>query len=95
MLLFRLLFTYHCMSLPAYHLPYLMNESLQTDNLNVSGTDRANGGVSPLSLIAQEDIERINVLKDTDATAIYGSRGANGVVLITPKKGKQAKQWSI
>jgi TonB-linked SusC/RagA family outer membrane protein len=62
-----------------------------TDNLNAYGTEGANGGVSPFSLIAPEDIERIDILKDADATAIYGSRGANGVVLITTKKGKQGK----
>lgn len=43
---------------------------------------------SPLSFINPNDIESIDVLKDADATAIYGSRGANGVVLITTKKGK-------
>lgn len=41
-----------------------------------------------LSLINPLDIESVNVLKDADATAIYGSRGANGVILITTKKGK-------
>jgi TonB-linked SusC/RagA family outer membrane protein len=41
-----------------------------------------------LSLINPLDIESINVLKDADATSIYGSRGANGVILITTKKGK-------
>lgn len=41
-----------------------------------------------LSLINPLDIESINVLKDADATAIYGSRAANGVILITTKKGK-------
>jgi TonB-linked SusC/RagA family outer membrane protein len=46
------------------------------------------GGLSPLSSINPADIESIEVLKDADATAIYGSRGANGVVLITTKKGK-------
>lgn len=46
------------------------------------------GGVSPLNAIDPSTIERIEVLKDADATAIYGSRGANGVVLITTKKGK-------
>src|SRR5690606_640222 len=44
--------------------------------------------VSPLNAINTTDIESIEVLKDADATAIYGSRGANGVVLITTKKGK-------
>ncbi len=49
------------------------------------------GGVSPLSLINAADIERIEVLKDVSATAIYGSRGANGVVMITTKKGQRGK----
>ncbi len=48
----------------------------------------ANGNQSPLSSINPADIERIDVLKDADATAIYGSRAANGVLLITTKKGK-------
>jgi TonB-linked SusC/RagA family outer membrane protein len=46
---------------------------------------------SPLNGINPNDIESIEVLKDADATAIYGSRGANGVVLITTKKGKGGK----
>ncbi|WP_159451743.1 SusC/RagA family TonB-linked outer membrane protein [Pedobacter africanus] len=46
---------------------------------------------SPLSSINPADIESIEVLKDADATAIYGSRGANGVILITTKKGKTGK----
>lgn len=44
--------------------------------------------INPLSTINPSDIESIDVLKDASATAIYGSRGANGVVLITTKKGK-------
>jgi len=44
-----------------------------------------------LSFINPQDIESINVLKDADATAIYGSRAANGVILITTKKGKTGK----
>ncbi|WP_298152202.1 SusC/RagA family TonB-linked outer membrane protein [Flavobacterium sp.] len=46
---------------------------------------------NPLNSINPNDIESIEVLKDADATAIYGSRGANGVVLITTKKGKAGK----
>lgn len=46
---------------------------------------------SPLNNLNPGDIESIEVLKDADATAIYGSRGANGVVLITTKKGKAGK----
>ena len=44
--------------------------------------------LDPLSFINPGDIERIEVLKDVSATAIYGSRGANGVVIITTKKGR-------
>ncbi|OMQ11509.1 SusC/RagA family TonB-linked outer membrane protein [[Flexibacter] sp. ATCC 35103] len=46
---------------------------------------------SPLNGINPDNIESIEVLKDADATSIYGSRGANGVVLITTKKGKKGK----
>lgn len=49
------------------------------------------GNTSPLNNINPSDIESLEVLKDADATAIYGSRGANGVVLITTKKGKKGK----
>ncbi|MEP7081172.1 MAG: SusC/RagA family TonB-linked outer membrane protein, partial [Ginsengibacter sp.] len=48
----------------------------------------ANGLQNPLSSINPNDIDRVSVLKDADATAIYGSRGANGVILITTKSGK-------
>lgn len=56
-----------------------------------SGTGFSNtsaGGLSPFNLLNPNDIESIDVLKDADATAIYGSRGANGVILITTKKGR-------
>jgi TonB-linked SusC/RagA family outer membrane protein len=49
------------------------------------------GQNSPLNSINPNDVASIEVLKDADATAIYGSRGANGVVLITTKKGKEGK----
>jgi TonB-linked SusC/RagA family outer membrane protein len=51
-------------------------------------TSISSGGLSPLNTINPADIESIEVLKDADATAIYGSRAANGVILITTKKGK-------
>lgn len=50
-----------------------------------------NQSTSPLSFINPNDIEKIEVLKDASATAIYGSRGANGVVIITTKKGKKGE----
>ncbi len=61
------------------------------DNLNLLGSaiaGNALGGLSPFSTLSPGDIESIEVLKDADATAIYGSRGASGVILITTKKGK-------
>lgn len=51
----------------------------------------SDGGLSPLNTINPSDIESIEVLKDADATAIYGSRGANGVILITTKRAKTEK----
>jgi TonB-linked SusC/RagA family outer membrane protein len=65
---------------------YNDNSSLQT------GIGRSyQGGLNALSLINPSDIESIEVLKDASATAIYGSRGANGVVLITTKGGEGRK----
>jgi len=49
------------------------------------------GGQSPFFSINPQDIESITVLKDADATAIYGSRGANGVIIITTKNGQAGK----
>ena len=46
------------------------------------------GGKNPLSTINQNNIESVTVLKDASATAIYGSRASNGVIIITTKKGK-------
>jgi len=46
-------------------------------------------GVDPLSIINPNDIESIEVLKDAASAAIYGSRGANGVILVTTKRGKE------
>lgn len=48
-----------------------------------------NADINPLNAISPNDIESFEILKDADATAIYGSRGANGVVLITTKRGKK------
>ncbi|RDI14611.1 TonB-linked SusC/RagA family outer membrane protein [Flavobacterium sp. AG291] len=61
----------------------------------ISGNDFSSSGgagnnaVSPLSMINPNDIQSIDILKDASATAIYGSRGANGVIIITTKSGKK------
>ena len=62
---------------------------IPSQSLNSNVLRLPNG--SPLSFLNPNIIESIEVLKDADATAIYGSRGANGVVLITTKKGKMGK----
>jgi TonB-dependent starch-binding outer membrane protein SusC len=66
-----------------------------TSGRPISGNDfSSNGGsgnnaVSPLSTINPNDVESIDILKDASATAIYGSRGANGVIIITTKSGRK------
>jgi len=63
---------------------------LYNDNNNTrTGAGNFDGGLNPLSSINSSDIESIEVLKDVSATAIYGSRGANGVIIITTKKGNK------
>ena len=73
-------------------------------SIRIRGTNSINSGNEPLfvvdgfpgagdlNTINPSDIESIEILKDASSTAIYGSRGANGVVLITTKKGKTGKQ---
>jgi len=73
------------------------NPLFVVDGVPLSGSESASGqndlgrgsstAKNPLNFINPNDIERIDILKDASATAIYGSRGANGVVLITTKKG--------
>ena len=62
-----------------------------SSSLNSPAISGGIAGGNPLSAINPNDIESIEVLKDADATSIYGSRGANGVVLITTKRGKNGK----
>ena len=64
--------------------------------IGIGGNNTANIATNrsprnPLNSINPNDIERIEILKDASATAIYGSRGANGVVLITTKRGDEGK----
>ncbi|MFT4071244.1 MAG: TonB-dependent receptor [Dysgonamonadaceae bacterium] len=60
-------------------------------NSTQAGVSGIDGSLNPLSSINPADIESIEVLKDVSAKAIYGSRGANGVVIVTTKKGKRGK----
>ena len=60
-------------------------------NSSISAGVATGAGTDPLSSINPGDIESVTVLKDASATAIYGSRGANGVVIVTTKQGKAGK----
>ncbi|HET7456886.1 MAG TPA: TonB-dependent receptor [Gemmatimonadaceae bacterium] len=62
-----------------------------TSTLEVQGSS----GISPLAAINPNDIESIDVLKDASAAAIYGARAANGVILITTKRGRTSGQPQI
>jgi TonB-dependent SusC/RagA subfamily outer membrane receptor len=59
---------------------------------NGTGLGAIESGLNPLATINPNDIESVEVLKDVSATAIYGSRGANGVIIITTKKGKAGQK---
>lgn len=59
--------------------------------LGISGTIIPNANINPLNFLDPSSVESVEVLKDADATAIYGSRGANGVILISTKMGKSGK----
>lgn len=72
-------------SLNASNDPLIVIDGVPVDNGSISGAP------SPLSLINPNDIESFVVLKDASAAAIYGSRGANGVILITTKRGAAGK----
>lgn len=77
-------------SLNASNDPLIVIDGLAMDNNSTKGMN------NPLSLVNPNDIESFTVLKDASATAIYGSRGSNGVIIITTKKGRknQAPQLS-
>jgi len=68
--------------------PYVSQMLNTTSNNILGGSGGSGGSGNPLSYINPSDIESIDILKDADATAIYGSRAANGAILITTKRGK-------
>ena len=76
-------------SLNASNDPLIVIDGLAMDNNGVKGL------ANPLSMVNPADIETFTVLKDASATAIYGSRGSNGVIIITTKKGKSGQKPSI
>ena len=77
-------------SLNASNDPLIVIDGVPMDNNKVGNT-----GSNLLSTINPQDIESFNVLKDASATAIYGSRGSNGVIIITTKKGHKGQKPEI
>ncbi|MCY1721562.1 TonB-dependent receptor [Prolixibacteraceae bacterium Z1-6] len=68
----------------------LDNADITPNGGTAAGINEA-GNKNPIAFLNPEDIESIDILKDASSTAIYGARGANGVVLITTKKGKKGE----
>ena len=76
-------------SLNASNDPLIVIDGMAMDNQGVKGAPNALGMVNP------NDIESFTVLKDASATAIYGSRGSNGVIIITTKKGRKGMKPQV
>ncbi|NNC94381.1 MAG: TonB-dependent receptor [Chitinophagales bacterium] len=76
-------------SLNASNDPLIVIDGVPLDNDGIDGAGNA------LSLVNPDDIDNISVLKDASAAAIYGSRAANGVIIITTKKGKAIDEKKV
>lgn len=76
-------------SLNASNDPLIVIDGVPVDNQVIAGAG------NPLSLVNPQDIETFTVLKDASATAIYGSRASNGVILITTKKGVDGEKMRV
>ena len=76
-------------SLSASNAPLIIIDGVPVDNTGIAGAS------NPLSLINPNDIESITVLKDASATAIYGVRASNGVILVTTKRGVQGDTFHV
>ena len=76
-------------SLAASNDPLIVIDGMPMDNKGTMGVN------NPLSLVNPNDIESFTVLKDASATAIYGSRGSNGVIIITTKKGRSGQKPQV
>ncbi len=83
-------------SLNASNDPLIVIDGMPMDvSTNPDGSPKISGSSNPLAMINPNDIESMNILKDASATAIYGSRASNGVILITTKKGEKGQKMNI
>lgn len=71
--------------------PLYVIDGVPVNNSSASIFEYAQGGMSPLSTLNSNDIENITVIKDAGAAALYGSRAANGVIVITTKSGRAGR----
>lgn len=71
--------------------PLYVLDGVPVQSGNMSPNDMNTGGLGILNTLNPADIENITILKDAASSSLYGARGANGVVLITTKKGKEGK----
>ena len=76
-------------SLFASNDPLIVIDGVPVDNTGTAGS------ANPLNFLNPNDIESFNILKDASATAIYGSRASNGVIIITTKKGKAGDKFNL
>jgi len=70
---------------------YIIDGQYIFQDLNGVGEGTTSNSINPLATLNPDDVASIEILKDAAATAIYGSRGANGVILITTKQGKRGQ----
>lgn len=78
-------------SLSASNAPLFVLDGVPVESGDMSNDEMNGGGMGILSTINPSDIESITVLKDAASASLYGARGANGVILVTTKKGKKGK----
>jgi TonB-dependent starch-binding outer membrane protein SusC len=78
-------------SLSASNNPLIVIDGFPVDNIPATGAGSLAGVPNVLASLNPNDIETFTVLKDASATAIYGSRASNGVIIVTTKKGKEGK----
>jgi TonB-dependent starch-binding outer membrane protein SusC len=83
-------------SLNANNEPLIVIDGVPVESaLKADGTSTINGVSNPLSFVNPSDIESVTVLKDASATAIFGSRASNGVIMIVTKRGEKGIQGSF
>jgi TonB-dependent SusC/RagA subfamily outer membrane receptor len=80
---------------PTYSEPLVIVDGVPFQSKSISALGLGSvGEINPLVTLSTNDVERVDILKDADATAIYGTRGSNGVILITTKGSGFQESWN-